>query len=429
MTGSGRVFARRLTHLDRSGATLSWYATLVGIGLAAFALRLLIIAHSHGGDDLRIYTYFSRLALHGLNPFAAPANGPISPAFSNSPPVEVAAFAGLLAIHDSPTTLRVAFALSDVMVLLLIGFRFPRPRRWRIAFMLFYAFNPLVLVAWTVFAEDKTLLFLGIVILLLSLERGREWAAWMATMALTAFKFLGAFVAPALALHSFRLDRRRGLMLAGAFVAVFLLSNLPWFPKSLDAFSRRDHRLGINPPGYASPTLLLSRLGVYAPLEVKIFTAAAILTVLALFLSRRVDAREAVVWSLFGGYAFLPDDAIDRLLLMTLPFMLILDLSPGDWIAIWLVSAVAALAAVVAERGVPHELAPIAGPLRAVFGAHGSTARHVLWMNVIPALVLLMYFRDRRTRTHHPADHGEIDESSDAGSRRMTAVGSGAPRR
>lgn len=380
--------------------SVGWTGTVIVIASAALLARLLIIDHSHGGSNLAIWTYFSRLALHGSNPFHPPASAPIRPIYSNSPPLEVAVFAGLLAIHDSPTTLRLAFALTDVAVLLLIGFCFPRPRGWRVAFMLFYAFNPYVLLAWTVFAQDKSLLFFGIAALLLSLERGREWCAWAALTALAAFKFLGAFAAPAVALHWLRERRRWAVLPIAAFVIVLLLSNLPWFPQSLDAFSRRNALLAINPPIHVSPTILLARLGIYAPIEPKLFSAAAIIAVLGFFLADRIDVSEAVVWSLLAGYIFLPDDDYDRLLLITLPFLLILDLSTLEWALMWVVSSVAALAGVIATRGVPHELSALAGPLHTVFGAHEATLRNMLWLNLLPALTLAFYFMHRHAGSH-----------------------------
>jgi hypothetical protein len=399
---AGRFSGPRNRIVEAVGSPVQWRAAhwrsvVIGIALCAFVLRLLIMAHSHGGNDLRIYTYFSRLPLHGLDPFAAPHGGLFPPSQSDQPPVEVAVFAGLLAIHDSPVTLRVLFAIADVAVLLLIGLRYERPRSWRLGFMLFYAFNPFVLFAWTVFAEDKTVLFLGIAVWLLALERDRQWLAWGAASALTVFKYLGAFAAPALAWHSYRTRRWRGLAPVAMYVVVFLLSNVPWFPHSLNAFSRRDARLAINPPIHASPTLVLSRLGIYAPVEAKLLTAAAVLTVLGLFVARRIDQREVVLWSIFAGYLFLPDDAFNRLLLITLPFMLILRYSSARWVTIWIVSSITALAGVIATRGVPHALSPIGAPLRAVF-AHEGTIRHVAWMSLLPVLILAFYFQDRRRR-------------------------------
>jgi hypothetical protein len=372
-----------------------WRWAVLAIAVGALGVRLLIVAHSNGGDDLRMYAFFSRLALHGVNPFSSPALGLFPASDGNNPPLEVAGFAALLGLHDSPTTLRVLFALADSSVVLLVGLAFPRPRAWRAAFILFYAFNPFVLFSWSVFAEDKSLLFLGVAAWLLALERGRDGLAWVAAAALSAFKFLGAFAAPVLAVHSWRQHRWRVGISVTAFIGVFALSNLPWFPESLRAFSRREGRLGINPPIHASPTIALARLGLYAPIEAKALTAAGIAAVLGLFVGRRIDVREAVVWSLFAGYLFLPDDAFNRLLLITLPFLLIMHPSVRQWIVIWVVSGIAALAGVVATRGVPHELKFIAGPLRDVFGRE-STLRHMLWMNLLTVVVLVFYATGRR---------------------------------
>jgi hypothetical protein len=372
-----------------------WRLAVLAIVVLAVVVRLLIIDHGHGGSNLAIYTYFSRLALHGSNPFAPPAHGAINPVHSNSPPFEVAVFTALLAVHDSPTTLRLFFVLGDVAVLLLIAFAFPRSRRWRLAFMLFYAFNPLVLLAWTVYAQDKTLLFFGIAALLLALERGREWTAWLAVTALAAFKFLGAFVLPALALHWFRKRRWWAVAPVGAFLVVVALSNLPWFPKSLDAFSRRNALLAFNPPIHVVPTILLARIGLYAPIEAKVLPAAATIAALVLFAMRRIDIREAVVWSLFAGYVFLPDTDFDRMLLITLPFLLMLELSLARWVVVWIVSSVAAVAGYVATHSVPHALSSLAGTFHTVFG-HEPTVRNVLWMNLFTVLVLAYYLIDRR---------------------------------
>jgi hypothetical protein len=375
------------------GRAERWPWAVVGISLLAFATRLVIIAASHGGNDLRIYVYFSRLPFHGLNPFAAPAGGLFPPSQSDQPALEIAIFNGLLRLHDSATTLRILFALADVGVLLLIGLWCRRPRGWRLAFMLFYAFNPFVLLGWTAYAEDKTLLFLGIAALLVALERGREWTAWLSAAAVTAFKIVGVFVGPVLALHSYRARRWKVLGPVAVLLAGLVFSSLPWFPKSLDVFSRRATRLSIDPPIHASPTLLLARLHLYSPAEAKILTAAALLAVTGLFAWRRLGIRQAVVWALFAGYIFLPDDPFNRLLLISLPFVFVVEMSRWRWIALWVLSCVDALAADVATRGVPHALSAIASPLRTLF-AHEATVRHVLWMSLLPALLIAFYALD-----------------------------------
>jgi len=397
---------------------IGWRTAIVMVAVAALLVRLLIIAHSRGGEDLRIYTYFARLGLHGHNPFAAPAGGAFPAVKGDNPPVEIALFAGLLALHDSPTTLRVLFASADAAVLLVLGLCFRRPQRWRMWFVLFYAFNPFVLVAWTGFAEDKTLVFLGIVILLLGLERGREWLSWTAAIVVTALKFIGAFALPVLAVYSFRRHRWRALVPVGTFVVCFGASYLLWFPKSVDTLTRRNGWLNVNPPIHASPTMLLARLGIYAPFEARLFTAVALLAVFAWFAARRINVEEAVVWSVFAGSVFLPNNSFSRILLFTLPFIFIVEMSTWRWAALWVVSTAAGVGAAVATRGVPHIVGFIAGPLHTIF-AHEATIRHVLWVNAPLALLLAFYWIDR---THHlrgsPADGSTLraDSSDTSGS-------------
>jgi hypothetical protein len=380
-----------------AAAQRHWPWCVAGVVLAAVALRLALIALSDGGADLGIYLRFGRLALAGANPYDAPSGGPISPVMADSPPLEFALFAGLLKLHDAPSTLRGAFALCDGATIALVALLYPRPRAWRGAFVVFYAFNPFVLVAWTVFSEDKTLLFLLIVLLLLALERDRLGRAWSATSALVALKFLGVFFAPVLALHSWRERGRRGLVPVGAFVLVAAASCLPWFPDSLDAFDHRHARLVLDPPFHAGLGILLARLGLYAPFEPQLAMALALLAVFVAFALLRLDVRDAVVLSIFAGYAFLPDEVPNRILLITLPFLLVLSPSRRGWAAIWGCSLPAAAAVVVAAKGAP-------APLEHLLGRESSVP-HVLWSHLLPALVLVLWARERRT-VARPLSHG-----------------------
>lgn len=408
-----------MTGMNRVGVTddplgqRQWRVAVITVAVLAFLVRLVLIAHSNGGSDLANYTYFARIALHGGNPFTPPAHGLFNASYANSPPIEFASFAGLLAIHDSATTLRVLFALSDLVTLLVIGFAFSWSQARRMALIVFYAFNPLVLLWWTYWGEDKTLLFLGIVVLLWALERDRTWIAWGAAAALAAFKFLGTFFAPVLAVHEFRKTRWRALGPIAAFLFVVLISNAPWFPQSLHAFTRRNDRLGFNPPLHISPTLLISRIGLYAPFEAQLLPALGALCVVVLLLVRRINVREAIVWSLFVSYVFLPDDDVDRLVLITLPFLLIMTISVLEWTAIWIVSLWATLASVVATKGVPHALHALRGPLQGVF-SHEGTVRSVIWTCLPTAVVLAVYFRGRHRRSREPAVEVNHDRSTSA---------------
>ena len=59
---------------------------------------------------------------------------------------------------------------------------------------------------------------------------------------------------------------------------------------------------------------------------------------------RRLEIREAVIWSIFAGYAFLPDEVFSRILLITLPFLLPIELPLRRWVVIWVVTCIEAFA-------------------------------------------------------------------------------------
>lgn len=387
----------RAAHRDSSTAArlrgtvggLSWRARIGLLALAALLVRLALIAVTDGGADLAIYSFFGGYALDGVNPYDVPAGGPIEPRFADSPPLEFALFAALLALHDSDTTLRIFFALCDVATIALIGFAYSSSRAWRWRLLLFFAFNPFVLAAWTAFSEDKTLLFLLIAVLLLALEQGRLTAAWAATALLSALKFLGAFFAPVLALHTLRRDGRRGLLPIAGCAAFVALTCLLWFPDSLDMLDNRRTRGALTEPIHASPWLFPSELGLYVSWLPQIVVVLALLAVIWLYLSGRVDVREAVVLSIAGGYVFLPDSPGNRILLVLLPFLLLADLSRRGWLLLWLASLPAALSVASAARELPAGLAELIGP--------PGSLRQVVWLH-LPLLVAVVGWIRERSR-------------------------------
>jgi hypothetical protein len=104
-----------------------------------------------------------------------------------------------------------------------------------------------------------------------------------------------------------------------------------------------------------------------------------------------------VVWSLFAGTVFLPNNSFSRILLMTLPFIFLVRMTPSRWVTLWIISTVSAAAVVIATRGVPHVLSTIADPLQSLF-AREATIRHALWVNLPLALMLVYYWSDRSRR-------------------------------
>jgi hypothetical protein len=385
-----RSSASRATTRDRlAPAWATWPTRVALLAVAALVVRLVIVAVTDGGSDLTIYHYFGGLGLHGPNPYDAPLGGPIEPRFADSPPLEFALFAGLLALHDSATTLRIFFALCDAGTILLIGLAFPYARAWRWRLLLFYAFNPFVLTAWTAFAEDKTLLFLLIAALLLSLEGGRLAAAWAATAALTALKFLGAFFAPVLALHTLRRLGRRGLFPIAVCAAAVALTCLLWFPDSLHMLDNRRARAAMPEPIHASPMLFLSHVGLYVTWLPQVLMGLSLLAVLVLYVREKLDVSEAVVLSIAAGYVYLPDQPSNRILLVLLPFLLLHDPSRRAWLLLWLASLPAAAAVIEASRDLPPGIASVIGP--------SGSLRQVVWLH-LPLLIVVVSWIRKRSR-------------------------------
>ena len=408
-----------------AGSARRWRWSVIGLAVVALLVRALLIAHSHGGSDLRNYTYFARLALAGHDPYLPPAHGAFGATFADSPPLEYGVFSLLLRLHDSPTTLRILFAVADAGVILLVGLRWPAPRSWRAAFVVFYALNPLVLISWTVYAEDKTLLFLALAVLLLSVAQRRELTSWLAATALTAFKVLGAFLVPALLVDTVRQDRTRGLRFLAGFVILVAASSLAWFPDGLRAFTHRNGRLGAYLPIHSSPMLLVSRIGLYAGFEPTLLAAIAITAVVVLLILRRLELAEALALSLLGGYIFLPDDSFGRLLLVALPFMLLVSPTWRQWAAVWVLTTIAAIAAAIETQGVPHALAPISGTLRTAF-SHESTVRSVLWLNA-PVVAILWTYLVQRRHGSTPSAHSSNESTRPAISTTSATMITGEP--
>lgn len=377
----------------------AWRRAVWATVAAALAARLLIVAVTDGGSDLFNYSYFSAFVLEGINPYDPPAGGPVDPSHANHPPAEMLLFTGLLEVWNSPDALRLLFAASDAALIAVVGLAYPRRREWRAAFIAFYAFNPYVLQAWTATAQDKTFMFLLLALALLGIERGRLALSWAAAGVLAVLKWISVgFAAPLAHFSAGFMSRRRLALIVGLFLVALALSQLPWFPDSLEAYSRRDARTTIDPPIHASPTMLLSELGLYDPLVPKLFLPLGLLATYALYLRGTLDIRETAAASVLCWYVALPDHSFTRALMVTLPFVLVLEMTALRWMWLWAVSSVASVTVYTAVRGGP-------GALEAVFGENG-TVQHVLWANSITVLVLVWLVRDvngRLSLPHHLA--------------------------
>jgi hypothetical protein len=353
--------------------------------------RLLIAARTGGGYDLRIYYWFSRLALDGHSPYHPPATGfPLPARFGDNLAGEMGLFAGLLEIHNAKYTLRAFFALADAGVIALVGLRFPRPREWRAAFIVFYAVSPLVLGSWTATSEDKTFLFLLFTGVVIALERERLAAAWSGSALLAALKGFTVFWAPMLAVHSWRTRGTRYAALSAAgFVAFYAASHIPWFPDSLDPYQGRAEHIRYWTPGHAAPTQIFSRLGIYSPKIVQIGVPLLLVFVFVLYWREIIGIVESLVLASMVALVLQPEHSYPRALFAALPFFYVIRLDRFRWTLIWIISTISAVLVYFQQE-------------RGQLGGYGSFP-HMLCANMLLATVLVFYVRDKLgTRPESP---------------------------
>jgi hypothetical protein len=364
-----------------------WRRAVLALAASGLLARLVIIAVRHsGGANLRIYWWFAHVAAGGHNPYHAPASGPVNPNYGDNPPLEILLFAGLLKIRDSPTTLRVFIAILEALFVVGMGYWYPRERRWRAGFCLFMALNPFVLLVWTAYTSDKILVVAPIAGVLAALAADRVARAWAWTTLLAALKWVGTFFAlPLLAASLRRVGLRAMAVILAGCAALFLVLSSAWFPSSLKAWHRRDVRIDLHPT-HAALTQLLAKAHIYTSSLVRPFIVVAILLILASYLRRLLTAGEAIVLSVFAAYLPLPDEGVDRILMVTIPLLFVLQLSARRWIALWVVSAIESVAFLIQELG------PSAG--QKIIG-HYASIGHVLLMNPIMLLPFAWLVIDR----------------------------------
>jgi hypothetical protein len=393
---------------------------------AGVLLRFALIALFPGWSfDLRLYRYFGGLVLKGINPYCAPPGGEFSPGYADFPPANLLLFAAVLWVWNSPVALRIFFALVDGVILWLLSrytFVSDRPSP---ALAVFYAFNPFILLGLVVPGEDKMIIFLLLLLVWLSVRNGRAIGGTLAMAALACYKWMAFSFAPPLLAHfadrpGTRRLRRFGL-LAALFASIFLLSSLPYFPANLAAYESRLIRSETNPPIHASPTMLLSALGLYHPMMVTVFVTVSLVTIWFLFLRRKLGIREAIVLGIFFPYMASPEVGVNRILAATLPFLLLVPLSPQRWLAVWTATSVSSAALYINIRGLPGSVAAIGWLTelsRTVFGQEGSP-QHVVFMNLLPILMLFYYLKDKKSGVFGRAGYCEYVPSHQGRNVRM----------
>lgn len=391
--------------LSRWRFTLSPWAVIAALlVVGAFSLRLLLIQRfpfsSHyppfpGGGDVSYYYYYADLMLKGFDPWRPPP-GPVEPL--DIPALEMYLFAGILVIHHSISALRYAFALADALTIVLITAFFPRSRWWRFSVASFIAFNPFVLISWTVFGEDKTFHFLAITLILVLTERGRAGAATIVAAIYAAAKWVSLFFGPPLIVHLLRQRGLRAWRIVAIGAAVFLIAQIPYFPSPFLAYLRKNSRLDALPE-HASVSELLVALHLYGPLVPRVFIVVSLGAIYYFFWRRRLNIAESIVLSIYCFFVLLPDESFDRIVLIVMPFLFIVRLTPWRVAIIWLATTVAAAATFTPFWGIP-QFVPGGSEFASWVGAYGSPV-YVALSNIptllLPSLWVLDRLAARRT--------------------------------
>jgi hypothetical protein len=129
----------------------------------------------------------------------------------------------------------------------------------------------------------------------------------------------------------------------------------------------------------------------------RVGTLLAVGAVLAAYAARRIGVTQAVVLAQAAAYVFVPDESDNRILLIALPMLYLIRLTPIRLVVLWAVSAVATAALVFQLDGVPHGPGALHDLLSSVFGAYGSV-QHVVVMNLILVAALAWVTVDVRAR-------------------------------
>jgi len=366
------------------------------IASLALLLRLLLIRYItlDSGDDLRIYTYFGNLMAHGANPYDPPLDSPINRHYANIAPLNLAFFAAILRLWDSPSALRVTFAIVDALLLLTVGFLVRRPWTWRRDVMLFYAFNPLVLITLVVNSQDKVVVLWLMTLLLVAVEANRVVASIALTTLLTLYRWLGAFFILPIALYFARSWRSFSAML-GAFGVAVVVSHLFYWPDNLIIYASRSARTLIDPPIHASPTILLDAIGYYSPTFVPISILVSLALFYALFAFEKIGIVELIVLVTFFTNMGAPELPISRILMVALPILWIIRLPAERVWVLWIV-ATAATFFVRPELG-QTVLASLPTGLQPAMEWLLSPVPNALIMNTLPGLLLVWYCIDKAT--------------------------------
>ena len=158
---------------------------------AAVLLRLALLPASHS-DDVHRYLWEGKLVLAGENPYATTADDPSRDLYHdahraamNHPdkftiytPGSQWLFAAVAAIDYHPRAAKLLALLGDAVTLLLL-LRFLKIERAPLRWAGFYAFNPVVLIAYAAEGHSDSLMIAALLGALLASRTGRHPLAWL----------------------------------------------------------------------------------------------------------------------------------------------------------------------------------------------------------------------------------------------------------
>lgn len=221
------------------------------------------------------------------------------------------------------------YAFVDIMNIYLLGLIFQNSKFKR-HFQIFYAFNPLFIFNFLIVGQDKSIIFLLLLIVIYLIKQTSKNSIFnkrvlVVTSAafLASFKWIGFSLLVPLVLH-FSNSIKERITLIISFIGLFSLTHLLWYPYSLNVYQLRALRT-LN-PGHQSLLSLIPNSNListrYIYITLLIFS---LLTVYVLFIVNRINLEETAVFSVFAFMIWMPDLSLDHIALISVSLMLIAD--------------------------------------------------------------------------------------------------------
>ena len=209
--------------------------------ISAVFLRILLFP-APVSDDVNRYLWEGRIVAAGENPYSAPADDPRWEVYHDArweamnhrdrptayPPGIQWIMAATATLHDHPLAFKILSLLTDVLSLILILALLSRdrlPLRWAG----FYAFNPVILIAFAAEAHFDSLMVAAILGALLAVKSKHLVRALLLLGIAVQMKFIALFLLPFfLWTGSIRSSVRSAIVPLIAFLGVIILPAIPF---------------------------------------------------------------------------------------------------------------------------------------------------------------------------------------------------------